>query len=83
MAKLVMSTDGGEAWRAYAKRAARYAAQLRALGLPWDHPERTRAREAYKRGIVQAKRDQRKHDAARRIIRALKDMKTKKALAAA
>lgn len=83
MVKLVFSFSSGTAWRAYAARAAKYGAQLRALGLAHDHPERVRARRSVRRGIEQARREEWKCAAARRIGRALAIVKTKKALAAA
>lgn len=54
--KLISSTPNGEAWRRYAARAAKYVADLRALGLPHEHPERERARRSVRRGIEQARR---------------------------
>lgn len=83
MARLAFNIPNGDGWKAYAARAAKYAANLRALGLPHEHPERARARYAIRWGIGQAKREERKCAAARRIIHALAITKAKKALAAA
>lgn len=79
--KLVSSIPNGEAWRAYSQRAAAYAAQLREMGLPHEHPERVRARAAILRGIEHARKEKRKCAAARRLIAVLTAQK--KALAAA
>lgn len=81
--KHLYSVPNGSGWIKYARRAARYGAELRALGLAYDHPERVRARHAIRRGIEQARHEERKCAAARRIGRALAIVKTKKALAAA
>ena len=81
--KHVCSTSNGAAWQKYAERAAHYAAQLRALGLAHDDPERIRARRSVRLGITNAQHEARKCKAVRRIIRAVAVMKYKKALAAA
>lgn len=81
--KLISSTPNGEAWRRYAARAAKYAAQLRALGLAHDGAERQRAREAICKGILRAQHEARKCRSALRIIKAVSLTKYKKALAAA
>lgn len=81
--KHLCSIPNGDSWKKYAERAAKYGAQLRALGLAHDHPERVRARHAIRQGIEQAQHEERKCAAARRIGRALAIVKTKKALAAA
>ena len=81
--KHLCSIPNGDSWKKYAERAAKYGAQLRALGLPWNHPERVRARRSIRLGIEQARREEWKCAAARRIGRALAIVKTKKALAAA
>lgn len=70
-AKLISSIPNGDGWRAYARRAARYGAQLRALGLGADDAERMRARQAYQRGIERARRESWQCCAVRRIIRIL------------
>lgn len=79
--KHLYSVPNGSGWIKYARRAARYGAELRALGLAYDHPERVRARHAIRRGIEQARHEERKCAAARRLIAALTAQK--KALAAA
>lgn len=79
--KHVYSIPNGSGWIKYARRAARYGAELRALGLAYDHPERVRARHAIRRGIEQARHEERKCAAARRLIAVLTAQK--KALAAA
>lgn len=71
MTKLINSIPNGDGWRAYARRAARYGAQLRALGLGADDAERMRARQAYQRGIERARRESWQCRAVRRIIRIL------------
>lgn len=81
MMRCISSTPNGEHWIRYARRAAQYGAQLRAMGLPHDNPERERAREAIRHGVTQAQREHRKHQSARRLIAALSA--NKKALAAA
>ena len=80
--KYVYSIPNGENWRQYATRAARYGAELRALGLAPEHPERVRARQAFAHGLREARRERRKFSAAARIIRAVAASK-KKALVAA
>ena len=81
MMKQIDSTANGKYWIEYAKRAAQYGAELRAMGLPHDHAERVRAREAIRRGLREARRERRKYSAARRLIAVL--TAHKKALAAA
>ena len=81
MTKLISSTANGKYWLEYAKHAAQYGAELRALGLPHDHAERARAREAIRHGLKEARRERRKCESARRLIAALTEHK--KALAAA
>ena len=79
--KLISTTANGNYWFDYAKRAAQYGAQLRAMGLPHDHAERARAREAIRHGLREARRERRKYQSARRLIAAV--TANKKALAAA
>ena len=75
MTKLISSTANGKNWLEYAKRAAQYGAKLRALGLPHDHAERVRAREAIRHGLKEARRERRKCAAARRLIAVLSAQK--------
>lgn len=81
MMKQIDSTANGQYWLEYAKRAAQYGAELRAMGLPHDHAERVRAREAIRHGLREARRERRKYQSARRLIAAV--TANKKALAAA
>jgi len=83
MARLISSTPSGNGWIQYALHAAKYGAQLRALGLGYFDPERICARKAIQEGIRRARKERRQYNSARRIVRALAIMKTKKALAAA
>lgn len=59
-----------EGWRSYALRMARYNVELRTAGLAVDHPERIRAREGVKKALAEIQREQRKIDAAARLMTA-------------
>ena len=80
--KHLFSIPNGEEWRQYSRRAARYGAQLREMGLALDNPERQRAHAAILRGIARCRQCERQHRAARHIIAALTAAQ-KQALAAA
>ena len=79
--KHLFSILNGEEWRKYSERAANYGAALRAMGLPYDHEARQRARAAIRRGLKEYRHERWQFNAARRLIAVLEAQK-KKALAA-
>lgn len=66
-----------EGWRRYALRMLDYGIELAALGLPYEHEERQRARRSYRQAREAMYREQRHINAAHRLMTA-----KKKALAA-